>query len=148
MATFRECFAKKLSANDVGETKSHQAGIVIPKSIIKLGYFPKLESGLNPRETINFLDFSDGSFIETQFIYYNSRTLGLGTRNEFRLTGIRKALKKHQMLVNSVVRFGYDGNTQQFAIEMMPNIDLEDLDNPGDDVLKISGGWKVVGRLQ
>ena len=77
--------AKELSANDVGETGAHQAGILVPKDPRVLAFFPKLDaSRLNPRHFLVFYD-DDGRRWEFAFIYYNNSLFG-GTRNEYRLT--------------------------------------------------------------
>jgi hypothetical protein len=76
---------KLLSANDVGETGSHQAGICIPKTGNFLRFFPPLDPKIkNPDTVINFLGPSNSEW-QFRFIYYNGKLFG-GTRNEYRLT--------------------------------------------------------------
>jgi hypothetical protein len=81
-------FAKTLSANDLGITGSHQAGIHVPKSEPELlSFFPKLDTSvLNPDAWIVCVDDS-GEEWKLRFIYYNNRLhTDSGTRNEYRLT--------------------------------------------------------------
>ena len=85
-------FIKILSANDVGKTKSHQSGMLIPRSqpelIEALG--PLDISELNPRKIVKCVD-DLGTAYSFNFIYYNNKLFSVeGTRNEFRLTGTTK----------------------------------------------------------
>ncbi len=78
--------SKKLSANDVGTTGAHQAGILVPKEKAILSFFPSLDPSVkNPRMTLVVRELKDGTRWEFNFIYYNNRLFG-GTRNEYRLT--------------------------------------------------------------
>lgn len=94
---------KTLSANDIGTTGAHQAGICIPKKGGFIDFFPRLaEKEKNPRVTITFSDES-GEKWKFNFIYYNNKFFG-GTRNEYRLTGMtayfrRKNLKPNDKLI-------------------------------------------------
>ena len=76
---------KALTANDTGETGSHQVGIHIPKSLIP--YFPPLdESARNPDR---WLDIEGGGgHWQWRYIHYNKALFGEGTRDEYRLTHV------------------------------------------------------------
>ena len=64
---------KTLTANDLGMTGSHQAGICIPKQKEILDFFPKLESLVkNPRTTMTFIDEFEAKW-SFNFIYYNNK---------------------------------------------------------------------------
>ncbi len=77
--------SKLLSPNDVGETGSHQVGILVPKYGGFLDFFPRLNTNaLNPDASVDFLD-PNGKHWGFRFIYYNNGKFG-GTRNEYRLT--------------------------------------------------------------
>lgn len=131
---------KILSANDCGTTGGHQAGTLIPKDDKILGFFPKLNGSVkNPRQVIYFAD-DNGDRHRFCFIYYNSRVLGCGTRNEFRLTCmtdyIRSCdLKEGDSLLfskrNGEYHVGYKRKTES---------------SPSDEgvILVLSGKWKVV----
>lgn len=85
---------KLLSANDTSETGAHQAGMLIPKTGGALAFFPRLDATLkNPRAAIDVVDDA-GREWTFQFIYYNTRLLGIGTRNEYRLTGMTAFLRQ------------------------------------------------------
>ena len=81
-------FAKVLSANDVGVTGSHQAGILVPKADPELlSFFPALDPSVhNPDAWITCTDES-GNEWKLRYVYYNNRFHSeAGTRNEYRLT--------------------------------------------------------------
>lgn len=85
---------KLLSRNDVAETSSHQAGILIPKYGEFLSFFPYLNPHrLNPDTLLEFRDKA-GNVWEFRFIYYNNAKFG-GTRNEYRLTRMTRFLKNN-----------------------------------------------------
>ncbi len=83
---------KTLSANDLGITGSHQAGMLIPKQEDLLSFFPTLDaSSNNPRVTLHFMDSTNFCW-KFNYIYYNNKFRG-GTRNEYRLTGMTAYLR-------------------------------------------------------
>jgi hypothetical protein len=84
MKTFR----KTLSANDVGSTGGHQAGILVPKSekeLLKI--LPPLDPSIkNPDAEIQCVD-DKGEKLSLRFVYYNNKLHDVGgTRNEYRVT--------------------------------------------------------------
>ena len=86
---------RRLSNNDVGTTRSHQAGFLIPKSLVKGGLFDALsEKALNPRLRLKFVDMTDNSVIYLTYIFYNNKFFE-GTRSEYRLTGLSRWIKNH-----------------------------------------------------
>ncbi|MGE6164407.1 EcoRII N-terminal effector-binding domain-containing protein [Aeromonas rivipollensis] len=81
-------FSKTLSANDVGATGGHQAGILIPKTENDLlGILPPLDSQVkNPDAWLDCVDEND-VVRRFRFIYYNNKLHDpKGTRNEYRIT--------------------------------------------------------------
>jgi len=102
---------KTLSKNDTGETGSHQAGIAIPKKKEILSFFPDLDKKTkNPRIKLNFTD-SSGKIWEFSFIYYNNKFFG-GTRNEYRLTGTTRYIKKYSLKEGDIITFNKYENNQ------------------------------------
>jgi len=78
---------KVLSANDLGLTGSHQAGILIPKQSRILSFFPHLSDlDENPSREVSVLHAETGTRWILRFVYYNSKPREVGTRNEYRLT--------------------------------------------------------------
>jgi len=151
---FEMHFAKVLSPNDVGVTGSHQAGLLVPKNIARLSYFPALDiSMLNPRKKLAFYDVVRDEFISLNFIFYNNKDLGLGTRSEYRLTGASKWFDQHHASVSDEIEFGYISK-RQLAINFVQSDhperhtviekDLGEMPR----VIQLSGSWRVIGRLR
>ena len=92
-----ETFAKILTANDVGSTGSHQAGMLIPKKNTELlSFFPFLDPKIkNPDAWLNFIDQFDEQW-KFRYIYYNNKLHDLGgTRNEYRITHMTNFFKQN-----------------------------------------------------
>jgi hypothetical protein len=86
MAT--ETYAKTLTANDVGQSGGHQAGIHIPKSQADLiRMLPQLDPRIkNPDAWLTFIDEHDVRW-EFRYIHYNNSLHDPGgTRDEYRIT--------------------------------------------------------------
>ena len=80
---------KKLSANDLGKTGSHQAGILIPKEVVQLDFFPYLNpEDYNPSVEISFFCEDLNETYSLRYVYYNGKT-----RNEYRITRMTKLLR-------------------------------------------------------
>ena len=121
--------AKILSANDVGQNGSHQAGILLPKSDAAImGFFPRLDSAIkNPRMLIEFEDRATRSKIYLNYIYYNGKFFqgenGLfGTRNEYRLTGLTSYFKNVVVREGDLIQFTKLGN--KYFIEVVSQRDI------------------------
>ena len=132
---------KTLSANDIGETGAHQAGILVPKEPAILSFFPFLDpDAKNPRVSLTFREPDGITRWHFNFIYYNNRFFG-GTRNEYRLTCMTRYLRARNAAVGDQVVLFKDGDGRL-------HVDVERLDAPAvigdDDVLVLSGGWKVI----
>lgn len=144
---------KVLSANDIGKTKSHQAGILIPKSITRLNYFPILNQNiLNPREIIEFTDIESGKKYMFNYIFYNNKIIAGGTRMEYRLTGIRSYLSDVNAEFGDELVFGFTGVPKIFAITLHKFVDKAKMVSSqlstielGSSVIRLQSGWKVVG---
>jgi hypothetical protein len=82
-------FAKRLSANDTGQTGAHQVGFYVPREFA-LTVAPELgERRLNPRRQLAFFLLSHEQHSTPAVIYYNSKIARkqANGRNEFRVTG-------------------------------------------------------------
>lgn len=127
---------KILSANDVGKTKSHQAGILIPKNKSILSFFPTLsKSEKNPRVTITFTDDS-GQKWAFNFIYYNNKFFG-GTRNEYRLTSMTKFFKVKNLKEGDKLFFSK--NNEKYVISHK-----RESNTYTKDFIKLSDSWITV----
>lgn len=138
--TYKAQITKTLSANDVGETGGHQAGILVPKDQNVLSFFPSLNPmEKNPRVTLTFREGDGITRWDFNFIYYNNSFFG-GTRNEYRLTCMTKYLRARKACVGDVVFLSKDPEgrlTVELKRSNLPEITQ-------DDVLVLSGGWKVI----
>lgn len=113
-------FAKKLSANDVGETGSHQGGILVPKSDKDLmNFFPALDSStLNPDAWITCVD-EFGEEWDFRYVYYNNRLHAAnGTRNEYRLTYLTKFFKRMSAQVGDSLLFSSTDTRGKYRITL------------------------------
>jgi hypothetical protein len=83
-----QIFEKELTANDVGETGGHQAGMHIPKKQKELVEFlPGLDPKIKNPDTWLHCKDADGNEWKFRYIHYNNRLHDPGgTRNEYRIT--------------------------------------------------------------
>ncbi|WP_205760885.1 EcoRII N-terminal effector-binding domain-containing protein [Luteolibacter luteus] len=138
----RSTVEKVLSANDTGETHAHQAGLLIPKNIARLEFFPKLDPSIkNPRCVIDLRDAA-GEEWTFNYIYYNNALFG-GTRNEYRLTSMTEFLRHYDLKEGDTVVFkrptgrfyGVDYRRKHQGLTTFPS---------GRKVLKLSGNWIIL----
>jgi hypothetical protein len=133
---------KKLSANDVGSTGAHQAGILVPKEPRVLAFFPVLDKAVkNPRMTLSVREPAGGAHWNFNFIYYNNRFFG-GTRNEYRLTCMTNYLRSANVHEGDELVFSRDENAS-YNLELVrqsSNVAVRS----ADGVLVLSGGWKII----
>ena len=131
--------SKTLSANDVGETGSHQAGILVPKDENILSFFPALRKDIkNPRVNIPFFDNAGYRWIFS-FIYYNNRLFG-GTRNEYRLTRMTKYIRSNTLKTGDEIYLSYNLETKEYSITYQRQESIIDKDG----VLRIGSSWKII----
>lgn len=134
---------KKLSANDIGATGTHQAGILVPKESRILDFFPQLERSIkNPRMELLVRESSDLTVWKFNFIYYNNRLFG-GTRNEYRLTCMTSYMRSANVHEGDELVFQRDENLS-YVMELV----RKSASSPAaleDDILVLSGGWKIIG---
>jgi len=87
---------KQLTANDLGVTGSHQAGIHVPKDLVE--FFPELDPR-SPNPQV-WLSVDVGPTVEQwRLVYYNAKPLGTGTRDEYRITYVRGYLSSQAATV-------------------------------------------------
>ena len=138
-----QSISKKLSSNDVGDTGSKQAGILVPKEQGILSLFPNLgNSTKNPRATIVVREVDGSARWEFKFIYYNGRLFG-GTRNEYRLTCMTKYLRSIGAKDGDELVFTKDhnGSIQIEYLRASNNIKLDD-----SGILVLGSGWKIIKK--
>ncbi|WP_082746624.1 EcoRII N-terminal effector-binding domain-containing protein [Stenotrophomonas nitritireducens] len=120
-------FIKQLSANDIGSTGSHQAGILVPKGDPELvGFFGKLDpSHLNPDAWISCVDEELKEW-RLRFVYYNNKlhTPG-GTRNEYRITHLTKYFKSVNAAHGDSLVFTSSSEPRHFSVRLERSIKPE-----------------------
>lgn len=133
-----DTISKILSANDIGATGGHQAGILIPKDPRILGFFPGLDAKrYNPRCHLMFTDETRTRW-EFAFIYYNN-ALFSGTRNEYRLTRMTKYIRNtglevgDELILENNATSGY---SVRYRRKSQPEI--------VNGVLKLGSGWRII----
>ena len=130
--------SKELSVTDTGENGCHQAGILIPKSITILPFFPALDgSTKNPRCAITFSD-QFGETWSFNFIYYNGAKFDRG-KNEYRLTGMTKFFRAYNVKDGDLLIFERDDDGFYFIKH-----EKKKMKNNSAGPLKLSNSWKVV----
>ncbi|MCG2590762.1 EcoRII N-terminal effector-binding domain-containing protein [Rhodohalobacter sulfatireducens] len=131
--------SKELTKNDTGETGAHQAGIHVPKQQEILSFFPSLtKETKNPRHSIKFADPMNEKWT-FNYIYYNNIFFG-GTRNEYRLTGMTKFMRKHSLKAGDELILKRDDNAI-YSIELEKQNKIS-TDKNGK--LKLGSSWKVI----
>lgn len=137
---------KTLSSNDVGETGSHQAGVLVPKVRDALEFFPALdESTENPRSRITFVEEATGLAYELNFIHYNGKRLGTSTRDEYRLTGMTRYLRSKGARPGDEMHLAksQEGYTLSFHRQGTGIISPVAVD---DEIIVLSGAWVTIQR--
>jgi hypothetical protein len=134
-----KAISKRLSANDVGTTGAHMAGILVPKKDNTLQFFPSLVSSeKNPRVPLVFRDSGGGRWV-FNFIYYNNALFG-GTRNEYRLTGMTRFIRQNNLAEgDEVVLRRRDDATLTVDVRRTSRAA-----RGGGDVLRLGTSWRVI----
>lgn len=144
MSNFELEFSKILSANELGITQSHQAGLLVPKRIALLSYFPSLDPfAINPREVMNFYVLDLGVEVSLNYIYYNNKDRGLGTRSEYRLTGTTRLFRQLEVVPGQEIEFGYIENALR-AIIIKQRDEKQIATRSSNRLFITTNGWKIV----
>lgn len=130
---------KKLSANDLGKTGTHQAGILVPKQGSILSFFPSLDPHeRNPRQRLVVRESNDGTRWEFNYIYYNNKLFG-GTRNEYRLTGMTAFLRSLGAKVDDELILSKDERgSYRVSLQRASALWVQDSGS-----MTLRGGWKI-----
>lgn len=142
-----KAFRKILSANDVGNTGGHQAGILIPRSEAELlSLLPVLDPAIkNPDAWIECEDES-GVRRKFRFVYYNNKLHDEGgTRNEYRLTHITKYFQEHGADEGEALGISKNDASETYRIRIVREA-LPARDDDVSDVfrIKIKSTWRRV----
>lgn len=129
---------KTLSPNDMGDTRSHQAGIHVPKALAH--FFPTLdESVLNPRAIVR-LRSERGLSGTCTYIHYNNGVVSDGTRDEYRITRIRSFLAECGARTGDTIELSRAGSNE-YVVKVVAS---EPEGRPDAFVVDLARGWKTV----
>lgn len=144
----RTTFSKTLSANDVGKTGGHQAGILIPKSEVELlAFLPWLDPAIkNPDAWIECMD-EDGVTRRFRFVYYNNKLHDpAGTRNEYRITHMTGYFRDVAAHEGDVIEISRNKDSSYYAISIirLPPIGAGIQEEHQVYRIKIKSDWRRV----
>ncbi len=117
----KKTFRKTLTANDVGATGGHQAGVHIPKKELELlDMLPSLPPEVkNPDAWILCIDDA-GNELKFRYIYYNNKLHDeKGTRNEYRVTHMMKWFKDVGASAGDEFEISREEESDQFSIRLL-----------------------------
>ncbi len=147
-------FVKVLSANDVGATGAHMAGIAIPKGNHGLiNFLPELDSSIkNPSVRIE-ADTDSGEVITLRYVYYNNKIHDpAGTRDEYRITHLTGFLRLANASEGDTFEISRPSPTGRYRIRVIPKTGAvenppekksPDADN-GPVRIRLSSAWRQV----
>ena len=135
---------KILSKNDTGETNGHQSGFLIPKKPVAIREFlpPLDETVENPRCPVDAIDDA-GDYWSFQYIYYNKKLFGTGTRNESRITGLAGYIKKYLLKAGDTIILKREGRIYRITFRRKDAPILNQ--TTGRKRITPSGSWFLVG---
>jgi len=142
----KKSFSKTLSANDIGKTGTHQAGILVPKADSELlAFFPPLDARVkNPDAWIICTD-DQGNQRKFRFVYYNNRLHDEeGTRNEYRLTYMTKYLKELRAEAGDALEFSREDGAAVYSIRLVKKLAAVVKDGDGPVRIRITSAWRRV----
>lgn len=141
----RRKFRKSLSANDVGATGGHQAGILIPKGEKELlEILPQLDPSVkNPDAWIECVD-DEGQKLSFRFVYYNNKLHDDGgTRNEYRLTHMTTWFRDVGAKEGDEFEISKNDANDSYSIRIEPKAILDPI--PDEDGVRIRiTKWRTV----
>lgn len=136
-------FTKQLTANDTGESGSHQAGIHVPKGEKELiAFLPSLDASIkNPDTWLSCFDI-DGREWSFRYVFYNNKLHDPGgTRDEYRITHMTKFFKAFGASEgDSFMITGREG-APEYRISIIP--DTSSNQYPEQGQIKLAG-WKRI----
>ncbi|WP_324754347.1 EcoRII N-terminal effector-binding domain-containing protein [Roseovarius sp. Pro17] len=137
-------FSKMLSANDVGTTGGHQAGILVPKGEKELlAILPQLDPEIkNPDAWLECVDDAEQA-LRFRFVYYNNKLHDEnGTRNEFRVTHMTKWFRDNGARAGDEFMISLMPDEKRYSIRIVrPDLD----DKSDEDGVRIRlSGWRRV----
>ena len=119
--SLRQAFQKTLTANDVGATTTHQAGIHVPKTEqALLDFLPPLDPRQrNPDAWIKCVD-ELGGIHRFRYIYYNNKLHAEnGTRNEYRISHMTGYLRQAGAKEGDLIEISKEPSEAVYRLRIM-----------------------------
>lgn len=143
----KKSFSKILSANDVGATGAHQAGILIPKSEVELlAFLPELDPSIKNPDAWIFCEDEGGEIRKFRFVYYNNKLHDpKGTRNEYRITYMTKYFREMRAHENDTFEISRTAGQSNYSIRIARQ--PEPIDKSADEQnvrIKITSAWRRI----
>lgn len=140
-------FAKALSPNDLGLTGSHQAGVLLPRRSQIHSFLPRLDESIsNPSIDVEWWSPQLNRPLSTRYTYYNSKSMGTGTRNEYRLTKITPLLREldpspgsNLIFVFMKTKLGRPRQSVSHGLDIFPQVLIE----PGEIIPHGDSQWTI-----
>ena len=114
-------FTKTLTANDTGESGSHQDGLHIPKSDAELlAFLPELNIEIKNPDTLLMCVDDSGNNWTFRFVYYNNMHHDEnGTRDEYRITRVMRYLGTEGAREGDRFSISHDENSKYYQIRIL-----------------------------
>ena len=140
-------FVKVLSANDVGATGAHMAGIAIPKGDQGLiNFLPELDSSIKNPSVLIEADTDSGEVISLRYVYYNNKIHDhAGTRNEYRFTHLTGFLRQANACEGDTFEISRPDPAGRYRIRVIPK--AKALENPTENKPPVNDKGTVRIRL-
>lgn len=136
--------SKVLSANDLGLTGTHQAGILIPKRSEIISFFPALdESKRNPSCEVAVFVPAIGHYLELKYIHYNGKKTKTSTRDEYRLTRMTGILREMGAVEGDRLEFNRNSNGE-IHLTLSHDSANDESEIVSGEVVQLSSGWRLV----
>jgi hypothetical protein len=142
----KKSFIKILSANDVGTTGTHQAGILVPKGEKELlAFLPPLDPATkNPDAWIRCID-EQGNERKFRFVYYNNKHHDpRGTRDEYRLTYMTSYLKAMRARESDKLVISGTGEANHYSVRIERPDETARPAETGGVRIKITSSWRRI----
>ncbi len=145
----RTAFLKALSANDVGATGAHQAGILVPKSNTELlAFLPHLDANIkNPSTWIDCID-EDGATRRLRYVYYNNSLHDVrGTRDEYRITRMTAYFRALGAREGDALEISLQANDHRYHLRLVrqkTTAAIATTDDSDGVRIRIKQGWNRV----
>lgn len=142
----KKSFRKTLSANDVGATGTHQAGILVPKGEQDLlAFLPPLNAGIKNPDAWIYCTDENGNQRKFRLVYYNNKLHDKnGTRNEYRLTYMTGYLREMRAVEGDALEFSREDVNADYSVRLVRKVEAAANAADAPVRIKITAGWRRI----